>query len=140
MFAVIRIRGGIGLKRPIKDTLSMLRLKRVNHCVLIPKNPRNEGMIMKVKDFVTWGEIGDSTLKRMILERGKRKGDRKVAKDDLKKVIDVARKDGLKKANIKPVIRLSPPKKGYKPIKHAYPRGALGYRGEKINDLIERMI
>ncbi len=140
MFAVIRIRGGIGLKRPVKDTLSMLRLERVNHCVLIPKNPGNEGMIKKVRDFVTWGEISDKTLKRMISERGKRKGDRKVAKDDLKKVIDVVRKEGLKKANMKPVIRLSPPKKGYRPIKAAFPKGALGYRGEKINDLIERMI
>lgn len=35
---------------------------------------------------------------------------------------------------------LNPPKGGYKSIKKYYPKGALGYRGEAINDLIKRMI
>jgi len=39
------------------------------------------------------------------------------------------------------VFRLNPPKKGYKSIKKSYKEGgALGYRGEKINNLIQRMI
>ena len=43
--------------------------------------------------------------------------------------------------NIKPLFRLSPPKKGYGGSKRAYHAGgALGYRGKEINELIERMM
>ena len=44
--------------------------------------------------------------------------------------------------NIQPVFKLHPPKKGFKgKIKRAYGAGGeLGYRGEKINELIKRMI
>jgi large subunit ribosomal protein L30 len=41
---------------------------------------------------------------------------------------------------IKPVFRLTPPAQGFKSTKLAYPEGDLGYRGDKINELIERMI
>ena len=43
--------------------------------------------------------------------------------------------------DIKPVFRLSPPRKGYEGIKRAYSvGGALGYRGKDINELIRRMM
>ena len=41
---------------------------------------------------------------------------------------------------IRPVFRLGPPRKGFKSIRLPYPRGDLGNRKEKINDLLERMI
>jgi len=41
---------------------------------------------------------------------------------------------------IKPVFRLSPPRKGFRSLKNPYNRrGDLGYRGEAINQLISRM-
>ena len=40
----------------------------------------------------------------------------------------------------KPPFRLNPPRGGYGGIKLPYPKGALGNRGEKINDLIKRML
>ena len=36
-YAVIRIRGRIGVRRDIADTLKMLRLHKVNHCVIVPE-------------------------------------------------------------------------------------------------------
>ena len=37
---------------------------------------------------------------------------------------------------LKPVFRLHPPRKGYEGIKRSFKEGgALGYRGEKINEL-----
>ena len=43
--------------------------------------------------------------------------------------------------DVKPLFRLSPPKKGYEGIKRSVVRGgALGYRGKEINKLIERML
>ena len=53
----------------------------------------------------------------------------------LKKVSNINEIEGFK-----PVFRMSPPKKGFEGIKQAFPKGALGYRGEKINDLLERMM
>jgi len=112
LYAVVRVRGGIDVKKEIKDTLTMLRLKRINHCVVVPKTPVFDGMIRKAKDYITWGEVDKKLLEKL------------KAKDKSEK----------------PVFRLNPPKKGYESTKCAFPKGSLGYRGEKINDLIERMI
>ena len=52
-------------------------------------------------------------------------------------------KESLDKLEIKKVFRLKPPSKGFerKGIKMSFKEGgALGYRGEKINELLERMI
>jgi large subunit ribosomal protein L30 len=41
---------------------------------------------------------------------------------------------------LKPVLRLHPPRKGYRTIKRtAQQGGALGYYGEEINSLLHRM-
>ncbi|HPP45642.1 MAG TPA: 50S ribosomal protein L30, partial [Methanomassiliicoccaceae archaeon] len=43
--------------------------------------------------------------------------------------------------DVKPVFRLHPPRQGYEGVKRTFTTGgALGYRGEKINALIERML
>lgn len=111
MYAVVRIRGGINFSKSIRDTLNMLRLKNVNNCVLIEDNPTMKGMLEKAKDLITWGEVNKETIEKL----KKKKGDKKV-------------------------FRLSPPSKGYKSIKKPFPKGDLGYRGDKINDLLERML
>ena len=41
---------------------------------------------------------------------------------------------------MKKVFRLHPPKSGYRETKVHYPRGALGNRKEKINDLLRSMM
>ena len=152
-YAVIRVRGSINIRGGILDTLKMLRLNRVNHCVILPNTKTYVGMLQKVKDYVTWGEIAPETLAKMIIRRGKLSGDNKISDGYIKKNSDyksvmsfakaVSKGDiGYKDiAEIKPVIRLHPPKKGYEGVKRSYKSGgALGYRGKNINDLIERMI
>lgn len=123
--AVIRLRGKIGLKKSVKDTLEMLRLYRKNYCIVIDSTPSNLGMIEKVKDYITWGEIDDETLKLLVETRGERG------------------KDKQGKSIVKKFFRLAPPRKGFerKGIKVQFSvGGALSYRGEKINDLIRRMV
>ena len=113
--AVILVRGLIGVRKDIKDTLRMLNLKIKNSCVIIPKTDAYMGMLKKVKDYVTYGEVDDNTIE---LLKTKRKWNKKA-------------------------YRLNPPRKGFerKGIKKSYNQGgALGYRGKKINDLIKRMI
>lgn len=138
--AVVRIRGVIGIKTGIKSTLNMLRLYRKNFCVVVSNSSNYIGMIRKIKDYVTWGEIDNHTYKTIVEKRGEaykgRETDKK-GKIKYKKFIEV---NGKK---IKPFFRLQPPKKGFgrKGVKTPFSRGgALGYRGEKINDLIMRML
>ena len=126
--AVIQVRGTIGANRPIIDTLKSLRLHRQNYCTIVPKNPQYLGMLQIAKDFITWGEIDEATHKSIIETRGEE------VKDTSKEI---------KGKEIKKFFRLNPPKKGYgrKGTKKAFSEGgALGYRGAKINDLIQRMI
>jgi large subunit ribosomal protein L30 len=142
MYAVVRIRGGINLRKEIKDTLRMLRLTRVNHCVLVREDPKVEGMIRKVKDFVTWGEIGDKTLENLVSRRGRTAGGRKPEGKEAKVMVTkISKAKNMKEIEgLKPVFRMNPPRKGYEGIKQPFPKGALGYRGEEINELLERMM
>lgn len=40
----------------------------------------------------------------------------------------------------KKAIALKPPRGGFRSLKEMYPRGDMGYRGEKISELIRRMM
>ena len=71
MLAVIRIRGKLDKSKEVKETFERLRLRRKHVCVLLPENESNKGMIHKVKDFVTYGEINKETLKELLEKRGK---------------------------------------------------------------------
>ncbi|MEM5798184.1 MAG: uL30 family ribosomal protein [Candidatus Aenigmatarchaeota archaeon] len=114
MIAVIRIRGPVKTPHDVKRTLELLRLKRVNHCVLLNEKPEIIGMLKKVSDYITWGEI-DKNMLNKLLER-----------------------KGVKEP--KGIFRLKPPTKGFKSTRLPWPKGDLGYRGEAINKLLERMI
>lgn len=152
MFAVIRIRGKIGIKKEIEDTLRMLRLNSVNNCVVVPENPSFKGMIEKVKDYVTYGEIDKETLIAMLKKRLRLEGNRRLDEKNLKEIIGVDSFEVLAEKiikgelklkdleSVKPVFRLTPPSKGFKSVKEHYPKGDLGYRGKEINELLKRMI
>lgn len=147
MIAVIRIRGRVGVRKEIEDTLKMLRLHRKHHCVLLKMNNSVKGMLQKVKDYITWGEISEEMLKKLVEKRGRKVGDKRLVKEDVEKVLQELAKSEeqpakvLIKLGLKPVFRLTPPSKGFKKsIKQHYPKGELGYRGSAINELLERMI
>ncbi|MDE1851136.1 MAG: uL30 family ribosomal protein [Candidatus Micrarchaeota archaeon] len=132
IIAVIRVRGTMGVRRSINETLSRLSLRRVNNMAVIYGTKSNIGMIMKCKDFVTFGEITPETLAK-VLERKEIKH----SKEDIEGISKG--KKSMKELDALP-IRMHPPRHGYEGIKESYTAGgALGYRGEKINDLINRM-
>jgi len=140
-FAVVRVRGIIGITHDIKRTLEQLRLHKKNYCVVLPNDESFKGMIMKVKDYVTWGNIEDDTYKLLIEKKGEpylgREQDSKGKITYSSKFVDV---NGKK---LKKFFRLNSPIKGYGKagIKMPFNKGgSLGYRAEKINDLIKRMI
>lgn len=138
--AAIRVRGIIGVRDRIEDTLNMLRLYRKNYCCVLPNNEIYAGMLKKTKDFITWGEIDDDTFKMLVEKRGE---DFKGRENDSKGKIKYNDFVVINSKKIKKYFRLSPPRKGFgrKGIKYPYKNGgALGYRGPKINELIQRMV
>ncbi len=142
LFAVVRVRGSVGITRDLADTLMMLRLHRINHCVIVPKNKNYDGMLHKARNFITWGEIDREMLEKLVAKRGRFAGDKRVKDVGYAKELAhfILSGKAVKETGIKPVFRLSPPSKGYKSTKALFPRGSLGYRGEKINELLKRMI
>jgi len=113
--AVIRIKGEIGLKKEIKDSFKMLNLPKKFSCAVLEDSPVNRGMLVKVKDFVTFGAVTEETLN--LMKKREEKG--------------------------KKFFRLHPPRGGFerKGTKKSFKEeGSLGDRGEKINDLIKRMV
>lgn len=137
LIAIIRVRGSAETERPVEDTLKMLNLTRVNHCVIMKKTPALDGMLRKAAGNVTWGMINGEMLEKLVAKRGRivgKKPDAKQAKDAAKKLLAGGKPD------IKKVFRLHPPSGGYRAVKRPYPEGDLGSRGEKINELIKRMI
>ncbi|RLF12466.1 MAG: 50S ribosomal protein L30 [Thermoprotei archaeon] len=153
LYAVIRLRGRVGVPPDIKLTLKTLRLTRNNHLTLVEATPSNEGLLKKASEYITYGEIYEETLALLLEKRGRLRGDKKLTLDFVKKLgfesfRDLARAliEGRVKLksipNLKPVFRLHPPSKGFKgSIKKPYNVGGeLGYRGSKINELIERMV
>lgn len=152
--AIIRIRGKVKVRKEIEDTMKMLRLLRTNSCVVVTNTESIQGMIEKVKDYVTWGEIDEETFKQLLKERGRIVGNKRLNEDYLKDKVKVGFDDFVKEffefkrelkdiPGVKLLFRLNPPNQGFdkRGIKQPFSLGgALGYRKDKINDLIKRMI
>lgn len=150
-YAVVRVRSSRKIKKEVQDTLDMLRLNRVNHCTVVPETPQYEGMLQKVKDMVTWGEIDIDTLVD-ILE--KRSGmDEKQLDDKIEEETQYDRIDEFAIAvtsdkitldeldGFENVFRMHPPHGGYESVKKPFNTGgSLGYRGERINSLLQKML
>ena len=83
-WAVVRVRGSVNVKPKIKETMKLMRLNRVNHCVIIPENDTYIGMLKIIKDYVTWGEVDAETTELMLESSGKTSGNSTFTKAELK--------------------------------------------------------
>ena len=150
-WAVVRVRGSVNVNPKIKETMKLMKLSRVNHCVIIPENETYTGMLNIIKDYVTWGEIDSETTELLLESSGKSSGNSAFSKEHLKETTFKTMKalaKGLTEGKVvmrdvpglKPLFRLHPPRKGYEGIKRSFKvGGALGYRSDKINVLLRRM-
>jgi large subunit ribosomal protein L30 len=139
MIAAIRITGQVNLKKPIKETLHRLRLRRKYSCVILneSKVPQIKA-VEKLRDFIAFGEIDDKTFEKLIQERGQPID--KKEKIDAKKIIEELKKGKkYEDLGLKPFFRLHPARGGIETKKH-YPKGVLGNQKKDINKLIERML
>jgi large subunit ribosomal protein L30 len=118
----------------------------------VQDTPENLGMIRKVKDYVAYGEVDEGTITTLLETRGKVTGDIALTDEYVREhspyggIADFAKALSLGNARLtdmpgmKPVLRLHPPRKGYKTIKRTFPQGgALGYYGTEINTLLYKM-
>jgi len=76
-FAVVKVRGTISAQREARETLELLRLARTNHAVLVDNRPSFMGMLYRVQNYVTWGEVSKETVALMLKKRGKLAGGKK---------------------------------------------------------------
>jgi large subunit ribosomal protein L30 len=150
----IRVRGQVRVRPQIEDTLDKLLLGRLHQARLFSVTPSLEGMIVKAKDYITWGEPSEEVIERLLLKRGRTTGNVRLTDAYVKKNSSHASVKALAKAiasgkgsvsdveGLKPVFRLTPPIKGYRG-KRNLPvgmGGITGDRGEGISELALRMI
>lgn len=152
MYAAVRLRGGVKTRQDIRDTLSMIRLDRINHCVILPETSSYQGMIHKAKDYIAWGVIAPETLTQMLENRGRLEGGDALTVEYLSKNTKFKSFSELAKAicegkvsindipKLKPVFRMHPARKGLKGTKRTFQEGGdLGFHGTEINALLNKM-
>lgn len=117
MIAIIRIKGQVKVRKDMIETLNRLGLKKKYSCIILEKpKPEELGMLEKIRNFTAFGEISNETYKKLVEARGKF-------------------------SKSKTFFRLHPPRKGIESKKHfGVGKGVLGNNGEKINELIMRML
>ncbi len=152
--AVIQIRGIIGIHPKLRDTLKFLNLTKKNSCAVISDSRNVLGMVVKVKDYVTWGEISEDVFRKLLEKRGRLAANKPLTEQYLKSKTGFGFDEFAKnffedKSKLKDVpglknfFRLTPPRGGFERegIKKPYSMGgALGYRRKEINELIGRML
>jgi len=113
--AIIRIKGNAAINSRIEETLKRLNLNHKYNCIILENPTRVDlGMIKKVKDFVSYGEIDEDTLSKLKTARGYQ---------------------GEK------FFRLHPPRGGIdSKMQFGVKKGVLGDNGKDINKLIVRML
>jgi len=137
MIIAIRISGHVEMLSYSEETLFRMRMRKKYTAVLLKENEETKHLLQAVRNFVAYGPIDSKTLVELISKRGKSLDNK--SKVDAKKVAEIIEKDGIAKAGIKPFFRLHPPRKGIDSKTH-FPKGILGDNGEKINELVRRML
>lgn len=153
-YAVIRVRGVNNVRRTINDTCKLLNVAKLHNLTFVDDRASYSGMLQKAKDWLTWGEVTVDAVTNVITKWGRITGNKSVTDEYLKEKTNFNSIKEFSEAfvqlkadlsdipDLKPFFRLHPPRKGHgrKGIKYAYTiGGALGYRGDNINQLITKM-
>ncbi len=158
LYLVIRLRGTSGVNPDTEKTLDLLRLRQKFAAALYHSSlPGIEGMLRKVENWATWGEVDRETLINLLYKRGRVIGDKPLTDQYVAEKLglyggipELADKllrgelhyHKLEKYGIKPFFRLHPPRGGFKKTikRHFSNAGELGYRGSAINELVSKML
>ncbi|BCU67569.1 50S ribosomal protein L30 [Sulfolobales archaeon HS-7] len=152
LIATIRVRGTVGIPHDIENTLIRLRLLRKYSAMVYPDKKEIMGMIKYVSGYITWGEVNEEALSKLLL-RARMKDNSRFNAESLQKVLGMSHEElidnliqgkvYLHKLNnaFRLPIGLRPPKYGFSgKINIPFNAGGeTGYRGNAINDLILSM-
>ena len=153
MKAIVQLRGEVNQSEPVRDTLSMLNIHRVNHATLVPETDAYSGMVTKVNDWVAHGEPSEKTVELLIKQRAEpAEADADIddewvdANTDYDDVSALAaalleEETTLQDEGLAPTLRLHPPRGGHDGVKHSAKEGGqLGkHTTEEIDTLLEAM-
>lgn len=141
MIGIIRIAGQVNVDKDVENTLFRLRLRQKYACVVLEPSKELEGMIKKIRSFISYGEINKETFLKLVEARGelidkKKKTDKKGAEQYF------LGKGKLQDYNIKAFFRLHPPRGGIDSKKHfgVSKNAVLGDNKKNINALVRRML
>ncbi len=144
---VIRIRSSLKKSGQIGAVIKNLDLHKLYSCVLLDNSPSNLGMVKRADSVLTYGEINNEMLKKLLLKRARLSNRKKYEWEDtqLNEAVQniLSGKSNLEDMKIKRVFNLHPPIKGFERRGKKTPygsKGVFGYRGPNINLLLDRMI
>ena len=141
MLAVILVRGTIGTRPEVRETLKRLNLNRKNSVVFFEDTPQTRGMLRVVKDYITFGTVSEDTVRAVVEARGEAPATRVPRVPGGTPKHDGAHTT-LASKSIRLPVRLNPPRGGYERggIKKPFTLG--GVLGERTNmdALLMRMI
>lgn len=150
MEALVQLRGEVDQSQGVRDTLAMLNLHKVNHCVFVPEEDTYRGMITKVNDWVAHGQPSAETVELLLSRRAEpAEGSADVddewvadntAYDDIASLAQaiVDEETTLRKQGLSPTLRLHPPRSGHDGIKH--PRKEGGSLGKQDTESIDKLL
>jgi large subunit ribosomal protein L30 len=156
LLLAIRLLGPFGAPTSIERALASLRLNRKFRAVLLEKNDSMRGLLRKVKDYVTWGEVKSNDIAVILRERAELSNGKPFTEKFVKENLGHESVEELAHAltrgqvdlnilwlrGVMPVFRLRPPSGGFdSSIKRPFgSQGELGYRGAEISNLVNRML
>ncbi|WEL19899.1 uL30 family ribosomal protein [Candidatus Nanohalococcus occultus] len=115
MLAAVRVRGQVDVKEDIEYTLDNLNLEKKNQLVVFDESDANEGMMNKVKDYITYGTVSEQLLEKLAEKKGS-----EVESGD--------------------AFSCRPPKKGYKGTRSQVGQGGSLGKREDMDELVQRMV
>lgn len=139
--AVVRIKGNVRVPLIVQDTLERLNLSKKNNLVFLENKDSILGMVKKVKDYVTYGEVDKKYVDEIFEKKGKVFEGKTT--DSKEKYVYKGRFIEINGVKYKKSIKLNTPKGGYAKKgtkKHVKVGGTLGYRGQLIVDFINKML
>lgn len=138
MIVVIRIAGQTQLDNDVIETLYRMRLRKKFVATLMEDNPENRKLLLKMRNYVAFGEIPSALLVKLLEARGVAVNKKSFDANKMAKLIE---SKGLVDSGIKPFFRLHPPRGGIESKKHyGVNKGVLGDNKEGIIKLLERML
>ena len=142
MIGIVLVRGTIGTRPEVRETLKRLNLTRKNGVVFVEDTPQTRGMLRVVKDYVTYGAVKDETVTAVIEARGETPAMRASRVPGRDPRPASGRQGTIAGTSVRLPIRLNPPRKGFERGGIKKPFSIGGVLGERttMDELLMRMI